>query len=192
MSTFPVSSLLFSRRQCLLVLLLLTCTEGFARPSAVRPRSPASSRRGVLQAPRTNSAAGSLEGEGEEASELYSSGSDGEFAETVSPLRNKKLPQILIPDTSSQHQPTSVEFVAETILPTDMGAFQLRAYRVPDQDGSNRRILPALGGDPCVIYAKAHPPFGQSHVPVRIHDQCLTSEVFRSQRYVVSSVIIGH
>ena len=71
-----------------------------------------------------------------------------------------------------------VEYVAETKLPTDVGAFQLRGYRVPGAP---------LGQEPCVIYCRDKPPFGTdgalaSGVPVRIHDQCLTSEVFRSQR----------
>ena len=70
--------------------------------------------------------------------------------------------------------------MAETKLPTDIGQFQLRAYRVQGA---------ALGQEPCVIYSRDKPPFGSDgkmaeHVPVRIHDQCLTSEVFRSQRYV--------
>lgn len=70
------------------------------------------------------------------------------------------------------------EYVAETKLPTDVGQFQLRAYRVPGAP---------LGQEPCVIYCRDKPPFGTAthpaqHVPVRIHDQCLTSEVFRSQR----------
>lgn len=68
----------------------------------------------------------------------------------------------------------AVEYVAETKLPTDIGQFQLRAYRVP---GSPQ------GQEPCVIYSRDKPPFGlEKAVPVRIHDQCLTSEVFRSQR----------
>lgn len=80
---------------------------------------------------------------------------------------------------------TEVEYVAETKLPTDIGQFQLRAYRVPGAP---------VGQEPCVIYSRDKPPFGMSasalaeHVPVRIHDQCLTSEVFRSQRYVVTFV----
>lgn len=74
---------------------------------------------------------------------------------------------------------TAAEYVAETKLPTDIGQFQLRAYRVPGAP---------MGQEPCVIYSRDHPPFGRSatqlarSVPVRIHDQCLTSEVFRSQR----------
>ena len=74
---------------------------------------------------------------------------------------------------------TDVEYVAETKLPTDIGQFQLRAYRIPGAP---------LGQEPCVIYCRDKPPFGVNtdhkaqHVPVRIHDQCLTSEVFRSQR----------
>ena len=73
--------------------------------------------------------------------------------------------------------PTRVQYVAETKLPTDIGDFQLRAYRVPGAP---------LGQEPCVIYNPQTSPIGSKQaVPVRIHDQCLTSEVFRSQRYVV-------
>ena len=73
------------------------------------------------------------------------------------------------------------EYIAETKLPTDVGQFQLRAYRVAK--GSNE----FMGNEPCVIYSPDKSPFGKDGslaegVPVRIHDQCLTSEVFRSQR----------
>jgi len=45
-----------------------------------------------------------------------------------------------------------------------------------------------VGKEPCVIYCTDKNPFGKvgrnekNIVPVRIHDQCFTSEVFRSQR----------
>lgn len=74
------------------------------------------------------------------------------------------------------------EFIAETNLPTDVGQFRLRAYRI--QKGSNE----FAGTEPCVIYSADKSPFGISDselrqdLPVRIHDQCMTSEVFRSQR----------
>jgi hypothetical protein len=73
------------------------------------------------------------------------------------------------------------EYIAETKLPTDVGQFQLRAYRV--KKGSNEH----MGTEPCVIYCADKSPFGKNgelnqNVPVRIHDQCLTSEVFRSKR----------
>ena len=82
---------------------------------------------------------------------------------------------------------TPIEYVAETKLPTDVGQFQLRAYRIPGAP---------LGQEPCVIYSRDKPPFGNDgklaqNVPVRIHDQCLTSEVFRSQRYVVDEASVG-
>ncbi|GKY99197.1 hypothetical protein MPSEU_000875100 [Mayamaea pseudoterrestris] len=194
------------KRQCLLLLLLLSCTEAFARPHPLFARGGdvKSSRRNVLQAPKTSSSSSSSSGgsldeshsnnndvnenepqQQKDDSLLASSSSD------AAPLPNKKkptnyakLPRIIQNDSQQQPQlPTIVEFVAETKLPTDLGQFQLRAYRVPD-DGSvaSRKLLPALGGDPCVIYATNHPPFRQSSLPVRIHDQCLTSEVFRSQR----------
>jgi len=76
------------------------------------------------------------------------------------------------------------EFVAETNLPTDLGHFRLRAYRVA------RTANEFMGSEPTVIYSTDKPPFGKDgklarNVPVRVHDQCLTSEVFRSQRYVL-------
>jgi hypothetical protein len=82
--------------------------------------------------------------------------------------------------------PVPAEFVAETDLPTDVGKFRLRAYRT-DPDPVNE----FTGREPTVIYAPDKSPFFgkgttshqlQENVPIRIHDQCLTSEVFRSQR----------
>lgn len=80
------------------------------------------------------------------------------------------------------------EFVAETNLPTDLGLFRLRAYRIPPSDNQ------FVGTEPCVIYAADKPPFGidgtlAEGVVVRVHDQCLTSEVFRSQRYVQTIIL---
>mmetsp|Transcript_8418 Transcript_8418/g.24276 ORF Transcript_8418/g.24276 Transcript_8418/m.24276 type:complete len:300 (-) Transcript_8418:238-1137(-) len=74
------------------------------------------------------------------------------------------------------------KYVADTRLPTDVGQFRLRAYRIVDGiDNDN------LGTEPCVIYCADKVPFGsdgklKEGVPVRVHDQCMTSEVFRSQR----------
>ena len=84
-------------------------------------------------------------------------------------------------------------YVAETNLPTDVGHFRLRAYRLAGQEDASPHPLGAgagLGSEPCLIYATDKPPFGGNGaegaglrgVPVRIHDQCFTSEVFRSQR----------
>jgi hypothetical protein len=105
-------------------------------------------------------------------------------------LRNHPHPNLLRVQTNGEdvvlHQAQQhnnnnkllqLEYVAETKLPTDIGQFQLRAYRIPGAP---------LGQEPCVIYSKDHPlVYGGTSVPVRIHDQCLTSEVFRSQRYVL-------
>ena len=87
------------------------------------------------------------------------------------------------------------EYVAETNLPTDVGHFRLRAYRISDDDFSSNRRNRFVGTEPCVIYAGDKAPLGikggadgnkvmkgRRSVPVRIHDQCFTSEVFRSQR----------
>lgn len=77
-----------------------------------------------------------------------------------------------------------VKYVAETKLPTDIGRFKLRAYKMTQETKNSM--------EPCVIYSQDKPPFGTDRhfkegVPLRVHDQCLTSEVFRSQRYVRSS-----
>lgn len=78
-------------------------------------------------------------------------------------------------------QEIKTKHIAETNLPTDIGHFRLRAYRVEEK---MRELLKNehVGTEPCVIYATNKPPFGKKDVPVRIHDQCFTSEVFRSQR----------
>ncbi|RLN51249.1 hypothetical protein BBJ29_009882 [Phytophthora kernoviae] len=63
----------------------------------------------------------------------------------------------------------TTSFVAETALPTDGGIFRVRAYR---SVGSLRESEPIamITGD----------VRGQRNVPVRVHDQCFTSEVFGS------------
>jgi hypothetical protein len=85
-------------------------------------------------------------------------------------------------------------YVAETNLPTDVGHFRLRAYRITSPTPQNAQFT---GTEPCVIYCTDKPPFGNAKnsntkntmVPVRIHDQCFTSEVFRSRRYVLIIMI---
>jgi hypothetical protein len=84
-------------------------------------------------------------------------------------------------DSSITDQQIPTHYIAETNLPTDVGHFRLRAYRVDDTMHEIFQNL-HVGTEPCVIYSSAKPPFGQKDVPVRIHDQCFTSEVFRSQR----------
>mmetsp|Transcript_9380 Transcript_9380/g.23366 ORF Transcript_9380/g.23366 Transcript_9380/m.23366 type:complete len:590 (-) Transcript_9380:360-2129(-) len=82
-----------------------------------------------------------------------------------------------------EDRPIPAEFVAETALPTDVGQFRLRAYRTEAEDNANEYC----GREPSVIYAADKSPFGvdgklKTGVHVRIHDQCLTSEVFGSRR----------
>lgn len=89
-------------------------------------------------------------------------------------------------------------YIAETNLPTDVGQFRLRAYRVDDIDHQTFVKNKYVGSEPCVIYNPDKSPFSKpingsningaptsnlkKNVPVRIHDQCFTSEVFRSKR----------
>ena len=98
--------------------------------------------------------------------------------------------------SSENEEIIPVDYIAESDLPTDMGAYRLRAYRVSKgweattpSPSSNFHEGLHFGKEPCVIYYADKPPgtLGgggpmEAGVPVRIHDQCFTSEVFRSQR----------
>lgn len=57
-------------------------------------------------------------------------------------------------------------FVSECQLPTDRGQFRLRAYRYLGKDKSHEPVV-MIAGD----------IRGKQNVPVRVHDQCQTSEV---------------
>lgn len=60
-----------------------------------------------------------------------------------------------------------VTFVAETQLPTDKGVFRVRAYR---DHVDSTELVAMMVGDVA----------GKSDVPVRVHDECFTSEVLGS------------
>ena len=105
------------------------------------------------------------------------------------PPKNRNLPTDNISASAIaslcevEDRPIPAEFVAETALPTDIGQFRLRAYRTEAEDNANEYC----GREPSVIYSAAKSPFGvdgklKNGVHVRIHDQCLTSEVFGSRR----------
>lgn len=97
---------------------------------------------------------------------------------------NQEKPDQLIP----------CDFIAETSLPTDVGHFRLRAYRVSSRDDFDLDTLPEfMGREPCVIYcadrtSKVRDGSDnddsslEEAVPVRVHDQCFTSEVMYSNR----------
>lgn len=57
-------------------------------------------------------------------------------------------------------------FVSECSLPTDKGNFRLRAYRYRDSKKAHEPVV-MVAGD----------VRGRENVPVRVHDQCQTSEV---------------
>ena len=62
---------------------------------------------------------------------------------------------------------SAVEFVSETLLPTTAGSFRVRAYRDPES-----------GTEPVVILDGE--VNGAEALPVRVHDECFTSEVLGS------------
>jgi len=85
-------------------------------------------------------------------------------------------------EVDDEHTVMPATFIADTKLPTTFGHFRLRAYRFENSGGNEFN-----GNEPCIIYSAENPPFGTEgklleNVPIRVHDQCLTSEVFGSQR----------
>jgi len=65
------------------------------------------------------------------------------------------------------------EFVAETNLPTENGSIRFRAYRTTGSEG----ML-----EPIVIVSDDIGKENSTEVPLRVHDQCVTSEVFGSMK----------
>ncbi|CAM9452914.1 unnamed protein product, partial [Hapterophycus canaliculatus] len=63
------------------------------------------------------------------------------------------------------------QYVSECLLPTPRGKFRLRAYR---HEGNGRSLEPVV-----MVAGELKDLEG---VPVRVHDQCLTSEVLGSLR----------
>ena len=88
--------------------------------------------------------------------------------------------------TSSIERPTPVllaegpdfrfEFISQCELPTARGLFNLRAYRYTKTKAEGG----ALVVEPVVLFQGEH--HNQREVLVRVHDQCLTSEVLGSRR----------
>eukprot|EP00554_Chaetoceros_debilis_P004885 CAMPEP_0194086528 /NCGR_PEP_ID=MMETSP0149-20130528/21445_1 /TAXON_ID=122233 /ORGANISM="Chaetoceros debilis, Strain MM31A-1" /LENGTH=262 /DNA_ID=CAMNT_0038769633 /DNA_START=123 /DNA_END=911 /DNA_ORIENTATION=+ len=79
--------------------------------------------------------------------------------------------------------PMPTSYVAETNLPTDAGHFRMRAYRIDEEfrDLHTQRSE-HIGFEQVVLYNPKKSPFGKSGVTLRIHDQCITSEIFFSNR----------
>ena len=67
-----------------------------------------------------------------------------------------------------QRRPGAVRFVAETMLPTTHGVFRVRAYR------------DAVSGAEPIAFVVGNVGGRADAVHVRVHDQCVTSEVFGS------------
>lgn len=63
-------------------------------------------------------------------------------------------------------------FVAECSLPTKLGQFRLRAYRYEGTEKFHEPVVMVAGN-----------LVGRENVPVRVHDQCQTSEVRRFLQY---------
>ena len=176
-------------------LALLACSEALAsssqsrfagKPLSFLPRGGSQRSKEdlhcVMQQPRTMKNNNGKSVNGEERTSLNSGKTNLDSGLSMHTSLKKNVIERVIENDGKfvlSDAVVEAEFVAETKLPTDLGQFQLRAYRVPGAP---------LGQEPCVIYSREKPPFGLSggklaqSVPVRVHDQCLTSEVFGSRR----------
>ena len=78
-------------------------------------------------------------------------------------------------DTLSRaEQPTAhIELLAQAPLPTRHGMFQVRVFRFEEPSAH-----PSLSREHCALVMGE--VRGRSHVPVRVHSECLTGEVFNS------------
>lgn len=65
-----------------------------------------------------------------------------------------------------------IKFVAETNLPTTKGTYRIRAYQDLEKPGRDGEYV-------CVIWGDLK---GKDEIPVRVHDQCFTSEVLGSMK----------
>jgi len=65
-----------------------------------------------------------------------------------------------------------IDFVAETVLPTLTGKFRVRAYRT-------RPSHPTFMEPLAIVMGEVE---GKENVPLRVHDQCFTSEVLGSTK----------
>ncbi|CCI48436.1 unnamed protein product [Albugo candida] len=93
-------------------------------------------------------------------------------SDPVNPISASRFPPIkgpASPGLTCLGSHVRTEFVAETLLPTTDGDFRIRAYR---SKGSLRESEP--------IAMVVGDLKGRTSVPVRVHDQCATSEVFGS------------
>lgn len=81
-------------------------------------------------------------------------------------------PTIMDKTTRARRLP-ALETLAEAPLPTRFGRFQLRVYRWDDPAAH-----PALSKEHCALVLGD--VRGRRNVPVRVHSECLTSEVFGS------------
>src|SRR5688572_11032705 len=78
-----------------------------------------------------------------------------------------------MPPTERSKNPASLELLASSPLPTRHGQFQLCVYGWDDPSAH-----PALSREHCaLVYGDVK---GKRGVPVRVHSECLTSEVFGS------------
>lgn len=71
------------------------------------------------------------------------------------------------------HSTPALEELAEAPIPTRFGRFELRVYHWDDPDAH-----PALSKEHCALIMGDLK--GRRNVPVRVHSECLTSEVFGS------------
>jgi GTP cyclohydrolase II len=77
---------------------------------------------------------------------------------------------VIRPQTSTLPPPTAARWVASAALPTQFGEFQAHVFRCLGEGGAEKEHVALVCGDIA----------GRENVPVRVHSECLTGEVFGS------------
>jgi len=146
------------------ILLFASCGEGFGAPVfRTAHKKPGATVRHVMKDVSNNDV------------EIMDGDNSSEFSQRNGKKKND------FNKIDEEDKLVDANYIAESNLPTDLGTFRMRAYR---HDESEQNRNPFTGNEPVVIYAPEHPLGTTSleNVPVRVHDQCLTSEVFGSYR----------
>jgi GTP cyclohydrolase II len=164
---------------------VLASTVSGTTPAATAVGVPRKYRPRTRRPPATSSSSNSGEtaatatGTDEELDGQRLSSSDSSSSNSINSSSSSGSDNIISDDSISNSNiiefSHKTKFIAECTMPTDVGDFRMRSY----QYYSSKQHL-----EPIVMYSDggSGTPVGSEDVMVRVHDQCLTSEVFGSYR----------
>ena len=109
-----------------------------------------------------------LNGDALQRHQTWPTGRAAAAADEAAAATTPSAPYAEVVVAAPQRRPGALRFVAETMLPTTHGMFRVRAYR------------DAVSGAEPIAFVVGNVGGRADAVHVRVHDQCVTSEVFGS------------